>query len=59
MAKPSSPSPPHSSANGHHVDLNGVGGKIHVPITNPTQHLGAVAVGNAAAAAARAAKGRK
>lgn len=58
MAKPTSPSPVHSSP-GHpnpHVDIRGQDGKIHVDVKNP---LGAAAISEYQRAGAREQKGRK
>jgi hypothetical protein len=54
--KPTSPSPPHySEAFGRHVDIAGIGGKIHEPVRN---ELGAAAIAAYQRAGARAAQGR-
>jgi hypothetical protein len=57
MAKPTSPSPPHTSGGqGRHVDIAASGGgKIHQPVQH---NVGATAIGGAQRAGARAAKGR-
>lgn len=55
MAKPTSPSPPHYSGHGHHVDIAGPAGKIHQPVKN---NIGAAAIGAYQRAAAREQKGR-
>lgn len=51
-----SPSPPHySDANGHHVNIRGVGEKLHQQVGNP---LGAAAIGAFQIDQARQEKGR-
>jgi hypothetical protein len=57
MAKPTSPSPPHSSRDHpkRHVDIRGKDEKIHVDVKN---NLGATAIGGYQRFEARKDKGR-